>query len=132
MKIQITESDLRTMVSQCVNKLLYEREIYRHDSKHGDYIDYDGDIPDDDNEEEGDTYEVNALLGNSAIPGSDGRFFDITFKVDADGNVLSYTCNGDTNQKIKMGYTCPKWLDKQIMDWANSPEGQAYIEDNMF
>ncbi len=75
--------------------------------------------------------EYDTWLGHSDIPGSDGRFFNIVFYLDQNGQI-NYRCNGDSNQTNPEPYmpTPGGWLDKQIREYMASHIGE--IKANLF
>ena len=71
-------------------------------------------------------------LGHRDLPGSDGRFFNVEFYIDKDGQI-KYTYKGDSNGKtppFEPGQI--PWLDKQVEAWMNSPEGKMNLKANLF
>jgi len=150
-KIQLTENDIEKMVLESVQRLLSEgwRPIHRHfkgpDGE--DYEDYDGEewdgVDDDededtvDDEEDEDTLQedrsYDTWLGHRQLPGSDGRFFNVEFYVDANGEI-NYRYRGDSSQRTPEPFERGQipWLDKQVEEWINSPEGQASLKANLF
>lgn len=75
--------------------------------------------------------EYDTWLGHSDIPGSDGRFFNIVFYLDQNGQI-NYRCNGDSNQTNPEPYM-PKpggWLDQQIRRYMETHIGE--IKANLF
>ena len=75
--------------------------------------------------------EYDTWLGHSDIPGSDGRFFNIVFYLDKNGQI-NYRCNGDSNQTNPEPYmpTPGGWLDKQIREYMQTHIGE--IKANLF
>lgn len=148
-KIQITENDIEKMILESVQRLLSEgwRPIYRrlpdgsldYDGDEWDGVDDDEneDTVDDEDEEDDDTLQedrsYDTWLGHRQLPGSDGRLFNVEFYVDANGEI-NYRYRGDSNQRTPEPFERGQipWLDKQVEEWMNSPEGKATLKANLF
>ncbi len=126
---QVTDPNVKNELMNSLNAALESIDFDDFEEYEPDPDDYYDSRRDDGRLEEAREYDT--WLGHSDIPGSDGRFFNVVFYLDNNGQI-NYKLNGDSSQKVPEPII-PKpgsWLDTQIRNYMEEHMGE--IKANLF